>query len=423
IMESIISAELRDYLLHHNLITPQQHGFIKRHSTLTNLLESTNDWTLSLSKHKSVDICYIDFQKAFDSLSHPKLVQKLSAYGISGNLLAWISAFLLNRTQCVKVGSVISSSCSVSSGVPQGSVLGPLLFILYINDITDGFDSSVITQIFADDLKVYSEISAFSPSANLQDKLNIIHAWSLTWQLTISLTKCHILHLGSSPILSNYSISSCPISFSDQVKDLGIFVDRDLKFSTHINSTVAKAKQRGSLIFRSFISHDIQQLIRAFKVYVRPMVEYASPIWSPSYITQVSLIESVQRSFTKRLPGCSELSYYDRLSKLGLPSLEHRRLLIDLQTCYNIIHKNYCIDPLKFFTFSSNPSARGHSLRLTYPIAKTNSKKFFFSTRVVPVWNSLPENIVLSRTITSFKRSLSSIDFSKYLIFPSPFDT
>ena len=137
ILESIIADDMLTFLSEHNLITRSQHGFLKRHSTSTNLLESINDWTLTISNHKSVTIAYLDFKSAFDCISHTKLIHKLCSYGIQGNLLFWIKAFLSGRTQMVRINSSLSQICTVTSGVPQGSCLGPLLFNLFINDVTD----------------------------------------------------------------------------------------------------------------------------------------------------------------------------------------------------------------------------------------------------------------------------------------------
>ena len=166
ILESIISSQLTDFLLSHNLINKQQHGFIKRHSVSTNLLDSLNDWTFSISNRKSTVVAYIDFKRAFDALSHSKLIHKLISYGITGNLLFWIQSFLSNRTQSVRVGSSFSTSCSVSSGVPQGSVLGPILFILFVDDITDSFHDTTVSKLFADDIKLYTTLllSNFKPT-------------------------------------------------------------------------------------------------------------------------------------------------------------------------------------------------------------------------------------------------------------------
>ena len=162
IFESLISSEILDYLNSYNLITPHQHGFLKKHSTATNLLESINDWSLSLSRRHSVDIAYIDFCRAFDAISHSKLLLKLSAYGFSGNLYLWIKAFLSDRKQLVRINSSCSSIRSVLSGVIQGSVLGPLLFNVFINDVTDTLDNDTTAKLFADDLKLYTNITTSS---------------------------------------------------------------------------------------------------------------------------------------------------------------------------------------------------------------------------------------------------------------------
>jgi hypothetical protein len=164
ILETIVASDLIQFLIDHNLITRHQHGFLKRHSTSTNLLESLNDWTISLSNHKSVTVAYIDFKSAFDSISHNKLLIKLSSYGITNTLYFWIKAFLTNRFQKVKIGSSFSSVCSVTSGVPQGSVLGPLLFNLFINDLVDSLEPNTTAKLFADDLKLYSEFSNVHPN-------------------------------------------------------------------------------------------------------------------------------------------------------------------------------------------------------------------------------------------------------------------
>lgn len=157
-----MAAEVIQYLMEHHLITRHQHGFLSRHSTSTNLLECINDWTISISNKKSVTIAYIDYKSAFDCISHPKLLLKLSSYGITGNLYFWIKAFLTNRSQTVKINSTFSSPCSVVSGVVQGSVIGSLLFNIFINDVTDCFDPNVTTKLFADDIKLYTEYSNLS---------------------------------------------------------------------------------------------------------------------------------------------------------------------------------------------------------------------------------------------------------------------
>ena len=277
ILETLIASELTNYLFSHNLINKQQHGFLKNHSTITNLLESINDWTISLSNHNSVVVGYIDFARAFDTVVHSKLFQKLQAYGISGNLLFWLKAFLTNRTQSVKVGSSISRSLPVISGVPQGSVLGPLLFNLFINDLTDS-SNSITVKLFADDVKLYTDLTLPQAAANFQSYLNFVKSWADTWQLTIATSKCNVLELGSRPSHATFNLSGTPIELSTTVKDLGITIDSKLRFTQHITDIVRRAHQRASLVFRSFISRDTSILVCALKTYVRPLVEIRLPI-------------------------------------------------------------------------------------------------------------------------------------------------
>ena len=358
IFESLIASELLDFLKMHNLITKHQHGFLKRHSTNTNLLECLNDWTLSISNHKLVHIGYIDFQRAFDSIFHPKLIVKLISYGISGNLF-WIKAFLLNRTQSVRVDSTLSRSIDVTSGVAQGSVLGPLLSNLFINDIADLFDNCTKIKMFADDLKLYTELLVDGRSC-FQLYLDHISAWAATWQLGISYSKCHFLELGNSASTFSYNLNNITIAKSEIVNDLGVIIDTNLKFKNHIHDIVNRALLRSSHIFRCFLSRNTANFLRAYKTYVRPLVEYVSTVWSPSEIALIDSLESVQRRFAKRLPGLSTMSYSDRLINLNLQSLEHRRLINDLVMCYKIIHGLVDVDSSEFFTFSSNSTLRGH---------------------------------------------------------------
>ena len=184
-MESVIKRQVLDYLLRRNLISKHQHGFLSNHSTCTQLIECTNDWTLAINSHNTVDI-------AFDSVCHSKLICKLRSFG---KLLTWISEYLSDRTQAVKVGGQLSSGSLVSSGVPQGSVLGPLLFLLFISDIVDEFGVFLTAKLFADDVKIYDVIDGPSKIDCLQLRLDKLHSWSVKWQLNIAAHKCCVLHV------------------------------------------------------------------------------------------------------------------------------------------------------------------------------------------------------------------------------------
>ena len=171
----------------------------------------------------------------------------------------------------------------------------------------------------------------------------------------------------------------------------------------------------------SLFSRDIGNLVRAFKVYVRPLVECSPQIWSPSNVGLINLIESIQRSFTKRLPGFQNLSYSDRLTKLKLQSLEHRRLIFDLMLCYKIVHGSSAILFSDFFSLPNNQNLRGHPFRISIPIARNNIRKHFFAVRVIPIWNSLPLNLVTSPTEAIFKRRILKHNLANHLILPSFF--
>ena len=421
VMERIISHEIYQHLVDNNILHPAQHGFLKGHSTNTNLLESFNDWTLSLQYKHYVNVVYIDFRKAFDTVSHEKLFIRLSSYGITGMLLKWLQNFLTNRTHRTKVGSCLSAEHSLLSGIIQGSGIGPILFLLFINELAFILEQSgVKIKLFADDCKIYAEIVDFTDIAHLQDALNKLVEWSKIWQLDIAIDKCCMLSIGrchqstSSP--HTYTISDIPLPTVDHCRDLGIIVSDNLQPRLHINTIVAKASQRSNAILRCFLSRDVNVLIQAFKVYVRPLLEFNTTVWSPTLKKDIIAVERVQRSFTKRLPGLKEVSYTDRLTFLSIDSLELRRLHYDLVLCYQIIFNLIALRREEFLTLNTASVTRGHQFKL----AKLHSRgvrRKFFTNRIINVWNYLPADVVDFNSLNSFRQSLYKVDFSRFLVF------
>ena len=263
-------------------------------------------------------------------------------------------------------------------------------------------------------------MSSNASASNFQKNLNIIYKWSIDWQLTISISKCNLFELGYHCLSPPLFISTHQIAYTQAIKDLGVTFEPNLKFVQHIiHDITAKANQRANLIHRCFISRSIDNLIRAFIVYVRPLLEYVSPVWAPSHVYSINSIEQVQQSFTRRLPGFKNLSYVERLTRLHIPSLEHRRLMTDLTTCFNIVHGFTSLKFENFFKFSPvRFNTRGHHLRLIIPLTENNTHKFYFSSRVVLPWNALPEDVVSASSTISFKKKLSKIDLTKFLPFP-----
>jgi len=414
VMESVVKEQTLTFLLKNNKITKQQHGFLARHSTCTELLESTNEWLLKLNSRSSVDVIYIDFRRAFDSVVHSKLLYKLHNIGIEGKLLCWIAEFLSGRSQSVIIGESVSNSVPVISGVPQGSVLGPLLFLVFINDLCDVFGPDIKIKLFADDAKIYMSINNILDQHVLQQGLNSLSHWADIWQLQVSVPKCSVLHLGSRNGCMSYNLNGVVLPDVKSVVDLGITVDSNLRYKLHINNIVTKAHQRACLIMRCFKSRDPTLLFKAFCVYVRPLVEYCVPVWSPSYSTDINKIEAVQRRFTKRLFNFRCLPYCDRLLKLGADSLEVRRLKLCLVMIYKITHDIVAIDVDSMFEMSKN-CTRGHNFKIALPRPTVNCFMYSFACRDIQLWNSLPFCVVNASSVSGFKRLLDNIDFRKFL--------
>lgn len=413
VMESIIKQEMVDYLLKHKLITKHQHGFLSRKSVSTQLLESTEYFSRSFKEKSCLDCIYLDYCKAFDSVCHSKLITKLAGYGISGNLLAWLSAFLAGRTQRVVVNNQYSSYAAVVSGVPQGSVLGPLFFLLYVNDLTDVVEN-IHLKLFADDLKIYCAVPKSSTeSSPLTIALNSVYLWSAKWQLNLASEKCVVLHLGHGNPKRKYYINGVCLAAVNEFRDLGVIISHDMKFNKHCQIIAGKALRRVGLIFRAFKSRDPDLLLRAYKTYVRPILETCTEIWSPHQNQNKIAIERVQIQFTWRLfkrcywgnPALIGVSYQERCSKLNLNSLESRRCINDLVMCYKILHNHVNLCPTDFFQLSTT-NTRGNSLKLFYDTSRINVRKYFFANRVVQPWNKLPNSVVESTTVNSFKLQL-----------------
>jgi len=421
VMERIINKQLIDYLLKNALISKHQHGFIRRRSTIGNLLESMQDWVINIDHKKITDVVYIDFKKAFDKVSHSKLLIKLQSYGICGNLFKWIESFLLDRTQSVKISDSVSCKLPILSGVPQGSVLGPILFLIYINDVVDCFSNlDVSLKLYADDLKLYSSYLTTSTGCDLNEALDRLYDWSRTWQLEINNEKCCVIRVSS----GRFDLHSCPVYDIDginlevkaETKDLGITVDDKLKFDKHVSLIVHKAHTRANLILKCFESRDPNLLMKAFFTYVRPLLEYAAPVWSPHLTYLIFKVEQVQRTFTKRLDGLKNMSYVERLKFLGIHTLEHRRLISDLVFCYKVINDFVDIDLNINRVSNENYGFRGHNFKITKPLSRCDVKQYFFSSRVCAAWNALPTFVVNSCSVFVFKRQLTAIDLNRFLL-------
>mgnify|MGYP003477484535 FL=1 len=220
IFESLVKDKILEHLLKHKLIKDSQHGFTKGRSCLTNLLEYLETVTSLLDDNQPVDVIYLDFAKAFDKVPHGRLAAKLEALGIGGNVLNWIKNWLTNRRQRVNINGELSSWIAVLSGVPQGSVLGPLLFLIFINDI----DENVISKLwkFADDSKICHGVKNENDAKIIQSDLKLLFKWSVDWQMLFNVEKCVVLHMGYNNQKFEYEMGGNKLKSVDQEKDLGV---------------------------------------------------------------------------------------------------------------------------------------------------------------------------------------------------------
>ena len=248
VLESIVRDQMLEHLEVNGLLSDKQHGFRKGRSCLTNLLTTLEEWTKIIDERDNcVDVAYLDFRKAFDLVSHKHLLLKLQKHGINGQIGNWIKAFLENRKQKVVIRGHESDELDVLSGVPQGSVLGPLLFLIFINDLPKCTECPVC--LFADDSKIYCKV----PRGNkvlpelegsqevLQKDLDELYNWADKWKMSFNVNKCKIMHLGYDNGKHEYNLNGTTLLETTEEKDLGVLIDNKLKFSSIIKSIVAKA--------------------------------------------------------------------------------------------------------------------------------------------------------------------------------------
>uniref|UniRef100_A0A0X3PXH1 Reverse transcriptase domain-containing protein n=1 Tax=Schistocephalus solidus TaxID=70667 RepID=A0A0X3PXH1_SCHSO len=413
IMERIIKSELVKFLETHNLLSSCQHGFRKGRSCTTNLLYSIQRWTQALEDRHAVHIAFIDFQKAFDTVPHERLLYKLERIGIRGNLLKWIENFLVGRRQVVCIGQERSSSAAVESGVPQGSVLGPILFLIYVNDCVRNLDCEAA--MFADDIKIWNVIQSPADEDKLQINLTRLEEWSNHWLLRFNVDKCTILRLGNpsgSAESRSYFLNGEALKDVETQKDLGVLMTTTLKPSSHCSKVAKRAISVLHAIRRAFLDFDEDLFAKTFGTFIRPHLEYAMHAWKPWTVQDQNCLERVQRKATKMVRSQSSLPYPTRLIILNLFPLSYRQMRGDLLQTFRIVKGlDCCLEFSDFFEFATTTHLRGHPLKLRVQQARLDVRKFSFSVRVVKPWNALPEDVVMSPSLESFKRNLDSFMF------------
>ena len=408
---------LNKHLALENILADCQHGFRSQRSCETQLVQFYHDLVSNLDRavgrgHRQTDVIVMDFAKAFDKVPHKRLLYKLDFYGIRGSTHKWIDSWLSERSQKVVLDGCASDPVPVLSGVPQGSVLGPVLFLIFINDRPDNIRSSV--RLFADDCVLYRNVKSPLDCQILQDDLNSLAKWEMDWQMKFNVSKCHSMRVtrlhSSRHIDFNYTRHQQTLEQVQSAKYLGLTITDDLDWGQHISEITCKATKT-----LGFLRHNLALAPRhtkevAYKTLVRPQLEYAAPIWHPYNETQIEKVEKVQRTAARwtcrRWRNTSSVG--EMLDELEWPSLESRRERSSLTFFYKIHSGTVSLDKDKYLTPAPNlrHTRASHESQYTRPFAYSDALKNSFFPRTIPVWNSLPSSVVLSKTIEEFKASI-----------------
>ena len=339
---------------------------------------------------------------------------------ISGHLHRWIQNFLCHRTERVSINGTLSAEYPCISGVAQGSVLGPPLFLAYINDMSSSL-SHVTCKKFADDAKIYQTFFAPAGCTLLSNALVELETWCSTNQLTIAAQKCSVLHIGyGNPRQPLYLLNQL-LPVAENIKDLGVHVSSSLKFSVHCQEVARKSSITACLLLRALWFSPPHVLIKAFITYVRPILEYCCQIWSPYLVRDVNLIENVLRSFTRRL--CykfglgSEVPYARRLEMFKVQTLEMRRIFLDLLFLFKMLNGNVDLSAKSFFsTIDHRHVTRGSSNNIvTKFVGRLEIDNNFFTHRVQRYWNALPIGIKQCTSVATFRTQLAKFDFDNHV--------
>ena len=365
--------------------------------------------TSSLDAGQPVDAIYLDFSKAFDKVPHKHLIAKLKAIGIGGNLLAWLENWLKDRRQRVVINGKHSDWCKVLSGVPQGSVLGPIMFIIYINDLDDATSNIDVINKFADDTKIGHVICSEKDQQDMQKCLDNLCEWAHVWGMKFNEKKCSVIHFGRNNPQFDYTMNNIPLCKSQEERDVGVKITSSLKSSKHCAEIASKANAILGQMCRSFHFRDRHVFLNLYKTYVRCQLEYCTPAWAPHTQREVDLLEKVQERAVNMISGLKGKSYKDKLSEIHLMSLAERRERYDMIQTYKIIYGIDDVDVKNWFELvGNNPERETRLSSCPVNIVKKRSnldlRKYFFSQRVINNWNSLPIEVKTSNTLYRFKK-------------------
>ena len=391
-MEHIITSHLMNFAESNKLLFKNQHGFRKHRSCEKQLIEFVSDIANQLDQGLQTDACVLDFSKAFDKVNHQKLLSKLATLGVSFQVISWIDNFLTDRSQRVVVDGVMSNEAHVTSGVPQGSVLGPALFLFYINDLPDALRSTV--RLFADDTILYNSADN---NKLLQDDLARLELWESKWDMEFHPKKCQHISFSRKrhPAHNAYSLHNIEIPKAEHVKYLGVTLDQKLTWKNHAESIINKSNSALGFIRRNVITTSTQVKSTAYKQLVRPVLEYASGAWDSLTKTQEKNIEAVQRRAARLIFNISRTDHTTSTTKL-LQDLELDELATRRQHARLKIFKQYHFSEEEtisnYLSKACVASKRKHPHQYMIPHSSTQHHQRTFFIKTAKEWNQLPAN-------------------------------
>ena len=415
VMEVCVQKHVLNFLLAHNLITPNQSGFLPTHSTVYQLLDTYNDICSALDRNITTQAIFFDISKAFDKVWHRGLIAKMKAIGIRGQLLAWFEDYLSNRKQAVVIAGEISSYQTIQAGVPQGSVLGPTLFLIYINDIVQSIESTA--KLFADDTNLYLSLEDPKERAELLNgDLKRIAEWAKKWKVTFNPIKTELVNFSRKlhPQYEPLHFDENELIPSTSHKHLGLTLQSDGKWDRHIINLIAKCRMLVSVLKSLKYRLSRRSLEIIYKSFILPHFDYCDVIWDNCTSTLANDLEEIHRDALRTIIGTVKgTSHKTIYRESGFPALKERRRRHKLILYFKIINKHtpaFLNDLLPPLISDVNPYHRRRLYDRRIPACKTELYKSSFFPSTTLLWNSLPIDIQTSTSLSQFKNFLKSTD-------------